>query len=139
MDVHFLFNNTSGLNYTNFEKDLIKWCSQSALNCSLEFTITIHETEIKMAEMVKMVKMVKIISTWTGPQTIILNVKGKTIIKFEEIYPKNLWILYPLLYILHLKNSKYTQVFTCQISKKKFYLFFPFDLDNVKYKLKYYH
>jgi hypothetical protein len=28
----------------------------------------IHETEIKMAEMVKMVKMVKIISTWTLPK-----------------------------------------------------------------------
>jgi hypothetical protein len=30
--------------------------------------LTIHETEIKMAEMVKMVKMVKIISTWTLPK-----------------------------------------------------------------------
>ena len=25
--VHFPFNNTSSLNYTNFERDLIKWCS----------------------------------------------------------------------------------------------------------------
>jgi hypothetical protein len=28
----------------------------------------IHETKIKMAEMVKMVKMVEIISTWTLPK-----------------------------------------------------------------------
>src|SRR6266498_2677309 len=40
MHVHFPFNSASGLNYTNFERDLIKWCPQSALNRSLEFTIT---------------------------------------------------------------------------------------------------
>src|SRR3954453_7592950 len=38
MRVHFPFNNTSSLNYTKFERDLIKWCPQSALNYSLEIT-----------------------------------------------------------------------------------------------------
>src|SRR5216117_3507111 len=40
MCIHFHFNTASGLNYTNFERDLIKRCPQSVLNCSLEFTIT---------------------------------------------------------------------------------------------------
>ncbi len=40
MYVHFHFNTASNLNYANFERDLIKWCPQSALNCSFEFTIT---------------------------------------------------------------------------------------------------
>src|SRR6266498_551527 len=38
--IHFLFNITSGLNYTEFERDFIKWCSQSALNYSLKFSIS---------------------------------------------------------------------------------------------------
>jgi hypothetical protein len=33
-----------------------------------EDAVHIHETEIKMAEMVKMVEMVEIISTWTLPK-----------------------------------------------------------------------
>src|SRR6184192_54869 len=40
MHVHFHFNNASGSNYTNFERNFIKWCPQSTLNCSLEITIT---------------------------------------------------------------------------------------------------
>src|SRR6266542_4486152 len=40
MHVHFPFNSASGLNYTNFERNLIKWCPQFALNRSLEITIT---------------------------------------------------------------------------------------------------
>src|SRR6266542_6980844 len=40
MYVHFHFNTASDLNYTNFERDLIKQYPQSALNCSLKFTIT---------------------------------------------------------------------------------------------------
>src|SRR2546423_12405829 len=38
--VHFPFNNTSSLNYTNFERDFIKWCPQSALNFSLDISST---------------------------------------------------------------------------------------------------
>ncbi len=57
--------------------------------------------------------------------------EGKQIIKFEKIYLKNFWILYSLLYILHLKNSKFTQIFTYQIStrlvKNYFIYFFLFD------------
>src|SRR5688572_20593653 len=36
----FFFNTTSGLNYTKFERDFIKWYPQSALNYSLKFSIT---------------------------------------------------------------------------------------------------
>src|SRR6266480_1036988 len=38
--IHFLFNTASGLNYTEFERDFIKWCPQSALNYSLKFSIS---------------------------------------------------------------------------------------------------
>src|SRR6266480_4731805 len=37
---HFLFNTASGLNYTNFERIRLNGAPQSALNCSLKFTIT---------------------------------------------------------------------------------------------------